>query len=207
VSFAPAVFLVILSCTEEEPPPPPSKQGLLDGPCLPNGGCNFPDLVCRNGLCQPVEDSGSTVVTKRDTGTDSSSKDSGSDASGPRTFRATLVASPNVTTPAQGTALLTLHTNGKACGTLAWQKLGSTYGGAHVHQGSVFDAGGEVTTASRDGGLEAATIAWTPTVDEANKLTTEGLYVDIHTQNYPGAQGEIRGQIKADPAAGVQTCP
>ena len=113
------------------------------------------------------------------------------------TFTAVLEGSqevPPVATSATGTATLVIDTDNGTLGAIPFQMefsgLSSAQTAAHVHQAPA-GSNGPVVDGLPLGSPVDTTIALTLVSYAA--LAADGLYVNVHTTNFPG--GEIRGQL------------
>lgn len=107
---------------------------------------------------------------------------------------------PPVATAGTGTAVLTVNfATGELSGTVSFSGLSSVATAAHIHEGTAAVNGIIIIPLTGGIGLTAGT--WTVpagtvmTAAQLNALRIGGLYVQIHTQLFPG--GELRGQLMA----------
>lgn len=102
---------------------------------------------------------------------------------------------PPVSTAGSGTASLTIDTStGSVTGTITFSGLSGPATAAHFHQASA-GANGPVLIPLTAPASTAGTInvSVTLTADQLTALTSDQIYINIHTAANPG--GEIRGQI------------
>ena len=105
---------------------------------------------------------------------------------------------PAVTTTGTGSALFELE------GDDLWYSvevmdLSGDVDAAHIHEGMVGENGGVVHELTFDGMMAEGW--WMDlTEDQIDTLMNDGFYVNVHTMDHP--DGEIRGQIMMDEAAG-----
>ncbi len=103
-----------------------------------------------------------------------------------------------IVTAGSGTATLTVNViTGAISGSVTFSGLNSNTTAAHIHQAAAGVNGPVIVSLS--GGVGATSGTWTVpagsilSASQLAALKTDGLYVNIHTANYPG--GEIRAQI------------
>jgi len=110
-------------------------------------------------------------------------------------FNATLEGQnevPPVTTPAAGTATMTLN-NDDLTYNITVQNLSSSMTGAHFHIGAAGENGSIAHTIIFTG--NTASGVWNNlTADQLAYLRAGQIYVNVHTTNNP--DGEIRGQVQ-----------
>jgi hypothetical protein len=111
---------------------------------------------------------------------------------------------PPVATPATGSGTAVLSAD-ETTFTLSYSFSGltSSQSNAHIHQGAIGVPGGVVKNLPTPN-ANVVGFVWTSS-DASQPLTSalvdlllaEGLYINIHTTNFPG--GEIRGQLLLEP--------
>ncbi len=78
--------------------------------------------------------------------------------------------------------------------TVTWNNLSGSHGGMHFHKGARGVNGGVVRLIQSSGSATGSiSESWTVPDSLQTTLEQNGLYVNIHTDAYPG--GEIRGQL------------
>lgn len=79
--------------------------------------------------------------------------------------------------------------------TVTWNNLTGAHEGMHFHKGARGANGGVVKNIQSSGSATGSiTESWTVPDSLQTTLEQNGLYINIHTDAYPG--GEIRGQIE-----------
>ena len=114
----------------------------------------------------------------------------------PASFTARLIGSeevPAVRTSARGTLSMRITDRGLWYELTAFN-LSSPIVGAHFHLGRDGENGPMVEEIAIRGEDQMVQTFWTDvSTEEWDALTDDGIYVNIHTVNYP--DGEIRGQV------------
>jgi len=122
-------------------------------------------------------------------------------------FRANLTGSqenPQIVTEGYGSLVMERHGDDLVISG-AFSDLSSDYTNSHIHEGFAGTNGGviqglepafdraKLRAGNHIGIYEAGTNTYTLSGEEWDQLLTRELYVNVHSENYPG--GEIRGQI------------
>jgi hypothetical protein len=104
---------------------------------------------------------------------------------------------PPVATAATGTGTLLVDTVARTIsGSATFSGLSSAAQGAHIHVGAAGVNGDVLIPMTGGDGVTAGTYSFPQTVltvPNFNILTSNGMYINVHSLNNPG--GEIRGQI------------
>jgi len=106
---------------------------------------------------------------------------------------------PSVDTPAVAFAQFTLTSDGKLSYSVAISGLKGKPTAMHLHRGKAGQAGDVIyplATPTPEVALTTGSVDFK--AEDVADLTTQGIYLNIHTDAFPG--GEIRGQVVLSPA-------